>query len=910
MPKLAFSQILDCLHLISDRAVFTENFLRDLLLAFGRSSSSVTQLVNGTIDKDPDDASTRLQKGIIYFKFVESPDELDKTLTDLESNPLTTVYQPRYLLVVNSTHFAAKDRTLDHTASDTIAHLDDYVEFFYALSGDEFCIDSNSASFTNYLAADRIKYLYDELRQSNLTEFEDMPVDFRHELNLFFGRLLLCLFAEDLAIFRPGQFLHALEQSTSRDGYDVATFLEQVFREVGTFYLPVKRHFAYIGSDLFDLAQHPGIIPKFNSRSRYLLIRLAELDWSHINPDIFGTIFQNIVDPDRRHLHGMDYTSVSNIEKVIRPLFLDDLEASYQQNYTSARELKALWQRIAAIKIFDPACGSGNFLIISFKRLSELELNIISRLHDLGAVNDDTIYSRIRLSNFYGIELEDLPVILARVSMFVAARQMQLKFFRNFPKLKNQMSIHSTVSKPQIVCGNAVRLDWQQVCPNVPHPPSSTMGVQAGNQNLIHDEIYLIGNPPYKGAKRQTANMKSDFSFYFGDEEYSRNLDYISLWFLKGARYIAGTRAEVAFVSTNSICQGEHAALLFPKLLAENVEIKFAHTSFRWQNNAEHTAVVTVVIIGLSSHHYDAKRLFINNAVHKVSYINPYLLPSKSEIVQARSDPLSPDLPRIFLGSQPIDGGHLILNEAEYEELVKTHPAAKRFIHPFMGGNEYINQKIRFCILVDDRDFPAADRFPLLHQRFLQVRAYREHSSCKMLANLPCKFAKLRYNARPALLIPRISSELRDYLPLGPVSAETVISDGAHFIEDPPSWLFAILTSRMHMVWARLLAGRLETRLRYSSTLVCNTFPLPPLSIQDRATLTTFGNRILALRSQFPHLSLAKLYDPARMPTELKTAHLDNDQCVDQLFGHSFSDDTDRLSELLQRYTSYLNLKT
>lgn len=905
MPKHTFPQIIDRLHNMTNHGINPDTFLHDFLLAFGRSPSSVTQLCNGTIDKDPDDHSTRLQKGIIYFKACSSEISLAQEGKTLTRSPLASTYHPRFIFVTDYKTFVARDLMRNEVISDSLIHLDNHVEFFYPLTGDEFSSETHSATVTDYLAAGRVKYLYDELCQANLAQFEDYRLDFRHELNLFFGRLLLCLFAEDLGIFAPGQFAHAIATQTTVDAKHMDVFFQKLFLEVSTPNDTSEKSFPYIRSDLFDLNSHTGIIPQFTPHARYLLLRLTELDWSHINPDIFGTIFQNIIDQNRRSERGMDYTSVANIEKLLHPLFLDQLQQQFAIAKDNPEDLRLLWRRISAIKVFDPACGSGNFLIVAYKKLCALERSILIRLRELGSLSDEETFSHIKLSNFYGIELEDLPVILARVSMFVAERQTYSGLEKIFPNLKQQLNIRSTISNPQIFCGNAIRIDWQKVCPNQQRIVPGNIGIMSDQTHAVYDEIYLVGNPPYKGAKRQTASMKSDFSFYFGDEEYSRNLDYISLWFLKGARYISGTRARLAFVSTNSLCQGEHAALLFSKIFAENVEINFAHTSFRWQNNADKNAVVTVVIVGLANRDASPKKLFINDSAQNVTHINSYLLPTDSVIVAKRTTPIAPDLPEMFLGSQPIDGGHLILSEDEYQDLLRAYPVAKPFLHPFVGGNEYINCKKRFCILVDDQDFSVADRISALHQRFLQVKAYREHASCKSLANLPYKFAKLRHRGSPSLIIPRISSEFRDYIPIGIVDATTVISDGAQFIEDPELWLFAILTSRMHMAWARLLSGRLETRLRYSSTLVYNTFPLPPLTTLQKTALTRSAEQILAVREQYSELPFSELYDPARMPDDLREAHHQNDIVVDQIFGGEFASDRNRLSELFCRYAEY-----
>lgn len=648
---------------------------------------------------------------------------------------------------------------------------------------------------------------------------------------------------------------------------------------------------------------------------------MANSNWGEINPDIFGTIFQGVVDASTRDERGMDYTSVPNIMKVIKPLFLDELNQKYEEIIesdilpkTKIARLYDLWNRISKIKIFDPACGSGNFLIITYKKLRELENNIIHSINEYSISGIGVkLNSQIKLENFYGIEIDDFAHELAVLSLYIAAHQMNVEFEKEFGK---KLSIIPLKDNPKIVCANAARIDWQEVCPNSPRKQQSNsqqfnmFGFEEKKEepnDTEWDEIYLIGNPPYKGSKKQSKDQKTDFENYFKDEKYSKNLDYIAIWFIKGARYISDSNAKLAFVSTNSVAQGEHVSAMFPKIFEEDVEIGFAYTSFKWKNNAKDNAGVTVVIIGLQNKDKKSKKIFVEGIIDtEAENINGYLSESKSNAVVKKESNSICNLPKCVFGSQPIDGGYLITSEEEAIKMISKYPNVEKIIRKYSGGDEYINGKIRYCLWIEDANLNFSVKIPEISERIKNVENFRLSSGTKStqkLAKTPHKFASKKHIDTISLIVPATSSENRDYIPMGFLDKNTIISNAAFAIYDAPLWLFALLESKMHMAWVRTVCGKLKTDYRYSSTLGYNTFPVPPLSPEVKKALEKSAEEILFARENHTEKTLAQMYDPSKMPSDLRTAHQENDMLVDKIYSkNGFENDEQRLTKLFELY--------
>ena len=632
---------------------------------------------------------------------------------------------------------------------------------------------------------------------------------------------------------------------------------------------------------------HALFIPTFTKAARAMLLGLGTLIWQEINPDIFGSMFQAIVTPGKRSDLGQHYTSVPNILKTIEPLFLDDLRREFDTAWDSTKKLEDLLHRISEIRIFDPACGSGNFLVIAYKELRRLEHAILERLADL-APSHNTLFtdSVISIEHFYGIEIDDFAAEVAILSLWIAKHQMNREFEDKFGTtiplipLKETGAIHT---------GNATRINWNSIC-----------------KNDGSGEIYLIGNPPYGGAKKLKAAQKEDYDYVFGDRPYSKNLDYIALWFIKGASYIRQTQAQLAFVSTNSVTQGEHVGLMFPMILEMGLEIGYAYTSFKWENNAKHNAGVTVVVVSLRNITNIQKYLYSENIRTQVTNINGYLIDADDVYISRRKQPLTQCLPAMNFGSMPRDGGNLILSETDLTDLKNTDPQAERFVKSYCGAKDFIEGNQRYCLWITDSQAQEAQESAWISGRLRSVSEYRQTSdapSTAKYASRPHLFVQRAYKPTDSIIVPRVSSERRDYIPIGYLGPETVISDAANAIYDAEPWLFALLTSRMHMAWLGAVGGKLETRYRYSNTLVYNNFPVPPLTDQVKETLTQRAFRVLDVREYHCEYTLAELYDTEKMPENLRQAHVDLDIAVDRIYRKPpFSSDDERLTLLFDLY--------
>lgn len=915
--KISLQQVQQNIANIANRHEYTADIVYELLAAYGRSKSAITQLREGHLNKAEDENAV-LQKDVVYFKTFAAGTQLEHEVIKLYEDPLTQRYNPRYLIATDLTNLAAKDNLKDTTLTIKLADIDDHLDFFYGWTGDE-VVDTKTEAVADRRAADKMNELYVEIERQNRAEFVSNP-KFRHELNVFFTRLLFCFFAEDTGIYEDGQFTTAIKTYTQTDGSDLAWFFGELFTSLDTedkseLKSPFKE-FPYVNGSIFNTKKHEIAIPKFSAQARHLILECGRQNWGEINPDIFGTIFQGVVDPEHRDENGMDYTSVPNIMKVIKPLFLDSLHEQFDKYYDNEKKLWALLGRVQKIKVFDPACGSGNFLIIAYKELRQLQHAIIGRIDELmptgiGVKIPDN--QLININNFYGIEIDDFAHELAVLSLFLAKHQMNQEFTEQFGKA---LSIIPLIDIPTIKQGNAARLDWQEICPNTGHIVTKAEQealfdfgepeqISLVEDEKIYDEIYLIGNPPYKGARLQTSDQKADFKAYFGSEEYSGNLDYISIWFIKGARYIRQSRAKLAFVSTNSVTQGEHVSILFPKIFDEGTEIGLAHTSFKWQNSARDNAGVMVIVVGLQNRQKGTKYLFTDDVRRGVNHINAYLAASEANIVYKRSKPLS-NVPEISFGSMPNDGGNLILNKNEMQELVGSNPEAERFVKQFVGAEDYIHDKPRYCLWIAAGDYERAKQIPAIAKRIDRVYELRSESkrgATKKLASTPFSFGEIRFKPTSSIIIPSVSSERRKYIPMGFLDEKTVISNAANAIYNAEPWLFALLTSSMHMTWIRSVCGKLKTDYRYSSTLGYNTFPIDPLTEAEKELLNKSARRILLARAAHPEMTLAEMYDPDKMPADLHEVHNENDHQVDSLYKKGgFTNDEDRLAVLFDLY--------
>jgi len=921
--KISFSDVQRNISEIANRQEYTIDVLYELMAAYGRSASSITKLRNGIYNLAEEKDSAVLQKGVVYFKIVSDFESLPAEVEKLEQDPLTQRYNPRFLVATDLKTIAAKDIKKGNTLEIAWADIDRNADFFYGWTGDE-VTDEKTEAVADRRAADKMKELYQEVEKVNLDKFKDSESNFRHHLNVFFARLLFCFFAEDTGVFTKEDdniFTNAIKDFTQTDGSDLDKFLSTLFESLDeedkSAYTSPYSKFPYVNGKLFGKSFSIEI-PKFNAQARKLILDCGALGWAEINPDIFGSMFQSIVDEDHRSTHGMHYTSVPNIMKTIEPLFLDELREEFDEHYNNPKKLQKLHDRISKIKVFDPACGSGNFLIIAYKELRKLEHGIIERLfadeyHAKQLKNK--LQSRIDLNNFYGIEIDDFASEVAMLSLYLAKHQMNIEFEKQFGK---EIKLIPLKDKANIVHGNAARLDWQNVCLN--KPTKHSLVTEQQDQLIVTEdkidclpveeewtEIYLIGNPPYEGGKKQNKTQKEDLEIALNHKNHSKNLDYISIWFIKGAEYIKGSGARLAFVSTNSVAQGDHVSLLWQHIDANKIEIHLAYTSFEWSNSARNNAGITCVIIGFRNIDTKEKKFIFTDGLKKeVENINYYLRESVSNtIIGRRNEPIS-QLPIMVSGSMPRDGGHLILNREEKNSLIENYSDAIKFVKKYIGAAEYIKGEERYCLWISKSDITEAIQIKPIKERLDKVKESRLDSraaSTRKFADKPYRFVQISYRETYSILVPKSTSHRRDYLPIGYVDKDTVISDLSFAIYDAEHWLFALLSSRMHTVWIDAVAGRLRTGYRYSNTIVYNNFPARIMTPQQKTELNSCARAILFARENHTERTIAEMYNPDKMPDDLREAHHKNDLLVEKLYRQKpYSNDEERLADLFKLY--------
>jgi hypothetical protein len=887
MARLSLKAVEERIGLLAGREAYDREFIFDLLLAFGKPQGNVTRLRNGSLNVAVDPSTEVAQKNVVYFK--ETDGDTLNVIEKLRTSSAVVRFSTRFVIVTDYIDVVAHDSKTNETIGFPIRAIDQHFTFFLPWAGMEKA-QYVAESHADVKAAERMGKLFDELLHANPGIFDDERG--RHSLNVFFTRLLFCFFAEDTGIFRDNQFTTAVGSQTQPDGSDLAEFLTDLFEALDTADPADKpkrlAEFPYVNGRLFTVAVDQ-VVPRFTKQARDELIASGTLIWRDINPDIFGSMFQAVVTPGKRSDLGQHYTSVPNILKTIEPLFLASLKAELTEAQDSERRLIRLLNRIAEIKVFDPACGSGNFLVIAYKELRKLEHAILERLAELSS-SHQVLWadSKISIENFYGIEIDDFAVEVAILSLWIAKHQMNREFREKF---RVEIPLIPLKETGQVCPGNAARVDWDTVCPND--------GAS---------EIYLIGNPPYVGSSMQTKTQKSEFKPVFGSRPFSANLDYISLWFVKGSDYIRGSRAQLAFVTTNSVSQGDHVGLMFPTVLSGGVEIGFAYTSFKWTNNAKRNAGVTVAVISLRNASAAAKFIYADGLQIAATNINGYLADGPSVYMSRRSSSLGVGMPRMVRGSQPSDGGHLIMEPDERDDLISNTPEAAPFVKQYMGSSEFINDGERYCLWVQPRDGIRVMSMPGLASRLNRVVEFRSSpdrndQATKDLAAKPWQFKQPAYKPTNSIMVPSISSDRREYIPMGYVGPEVVISNKGYAVYDADPWVFSLLTSRMHMTWVDAVSGRMGMSYQYSNTIVYNNFPVPPLSDAMKEKLTLAALRVLDVREYHCEQTLAELYGPDKMPHDLRESHAAIDEMVDSIYsGRPYDTDEQRLSDLFGMY--------
>ncbi|MEY4937171.1 MAG: hypothetical protein RIS64_3530, partial [Bacteroidota bacterium] len=856
------------------KAFNKDSFIYDFLLAYGIPKASITRLQQGNLNLSKK-AGEIAWTNKLFFKAAAPDENMHDLFLQIQKMPLKL--EPRFRIVTDFETLAAFDSKTMDSLDIPIRELAQHFDFFLPWAGMEKA-EIHTENPADVKAAGKMAKLFDEIKKDN----PDNTPETVHQLNLFLSRLLFCFFAEDTGIFSKGLFSGAVFAHTQQDGSDLSAYLQRVFGVMSTprtllpTDLPVfLTDFPYVNGGLFK-KEIP--VPLFSRRSRQTLLECGELNWAAINPDIFGSMIQAVVSPEHRGSLGMHYTSVPNIMKVIQPLFLDELHAAFEAAKGSKTKLKALLYRLSRIKILDPACGSGNFLIIAYKELRQLEILIIKELQELSLSN-------IQLSNFYGIELDGFAHEIAMLSLWLAEHQMNQLFFEQLNHSKPALPLSES---GRIVRGNATRLDWAAICPQVEG-----------------EEVFVLGNPPYVGSSLQSIEQKMDMAIAFVGIEGYKNLDYIACWFLKGARYIKNTASKYAFVSTNSICQGEQVALLWTYLFKLNLEIGFAYTSFKWKNNAKANAGVSVIIVGIRNESKGQKYLFINDIKSNASNINPYLSNGQNLIVEKRQTSLSL-LKDMTSGVKAGDGGNLILNPDEKTQLLNEFPHISHLIKNYVGADDLMNGNKRYCLWISDKDIEIAYSIPSLKKRFEKCRELRlasRKAATQKKANAPHEFDENKFVDAEAIIIPQTGSERRNYLPIAFLNSNIIIANSARIIYNGEPYLFSILSSLMHILWVKAVAGRLKMDMQYSNTLCYNTFPFPVISLENKEILEMHVYEVIGEREKHSEKTLAQLYDPDLMPSGLRQAHQALDIAVERCYrSKPFENDEERLAYLFKLY--------
>ena len=838
-----------------------------------------------------------LWKGILLIEQKSRGKDLDRAFQQAKDYfpGLKDRDAPRYILVSDFARFRLYDLEEGKQHEFTLAEFYKNVRLFGFIAGYQTTAYQEQDP-VNIQAAERMGRLHDKLKEIGYGG---------HHLEIYLVRLLFCLFAEDTSIFERRQFQDLIEQRTSEDGADLAQWLSSLFEVLNA---PQDKRlkkldeqllaFPYVNGSLFA-----ELLPSaaFDTCMRQLLLDCCALDWSRISPAIFGSLFQSVMDTTLRRNLGAHYTTEKNILKLIKPLFLDELRAEFERVKTNRKRLEEFHQHLAKLQFLDPACGCGNFLVIAYRELRLLELDVLRAL-DKGASLDVAQFNILcDVDQFFGIEIEEFPAQIAQTALWLMDHQMNMRVSEEFGRYFVRLPLHKSAT---IVHGNALRRDWREI---------------VKPEALSH----ILGNPPFGGKQYRSIAQKADMAAIFPDVAGAGVLDFVAAWYRKAADYMADNpKIKAAFVSTNSITQGEQVGVLWPDLLKRGVKIHFAHRAFQWSSEARGKAAVHCVIIGFALHDAEDKRIFeyetLQSEPHeiKVRKINSYLVESADIFLLNRTNPVCP-VPEMTKGSQPTDGGYLLLSDKEKVNLITQEPEAKNWIRPFIGAEEYINNKPRWCLWLKGIKPTELKCLPMILKRVEQVKSVRLASpkaDTVKWASFPNQFTEDRQPENNYLLVPSVSSERRKYIPIGFMCPDTVASNLCLMIPGATSYHFGILSSGMHMAWVRSVCGRLKSDYRYSAGIVYNNFPWPQtLANRQKKTIEDAAQMVLDAREQFPDSSLADLYDPLTMPEALTKAHHKLDAAVDMAYAkRKFSGDSDRVAflfELYQQITSPLESK-
>lgn len=883
-----------------------EDFITDFLSLYDIPKSSITRAMNGFNE----DKSLKI-KNKLYYKEINSDDVIkiaDSIQNDFVDNNQKS--QPRYIIVNNFIDIVTIDTVTEENFCIEFSNLPQKADFFLAWNG----IEKHLYDLENPAdrkAAERFAKLYDTILKEN-------PNVDSHSLNLLLIRILFLLFAEDTNIIKKGYFTTTIKLRSKEDGTDLNNLINKIFRILNIDYKERSNdekwllEFPYVNGKLFGEKNDNF---KFSQQSRNIIIDAGELlNWNDINPDILGSMIQSVASVEDRQVSGMHYTSVSNIMKVIKPLFLDDLQGKFENLYNEyksnkdklikektkvynnreiVKKLNLLLNRISNIKFFDPASGSGNFLIITYKEIRRLEIKILLLIQKINRNSDTLPLSLITLNNFNGIEIDDFAHEVAKISLWIAEHQMNEEMIKYLPgAIANLLPLKDSGN---ILCQDALKIEWDEII----------------NHNK-DDEIYIIGNPPYIGSSNQSPIQKQDLKNTIGQivKRFGK-VDYIAGWFYLGAKFIKENKnAKLAFITTNSIAQGNQVQIFHPILTYFNLEIGFAHKGFKWSNNAKNNAGVTISIVSYRNKSNDKKILFDSNDNEKVvNNISPYLTEGEDIVVKETHKSIS-GLPKMRDGNNDRSYGGLIFSYSEYNDFINKYPDYKKYFIEYIGGQELLNDIKRYALWINQKDYEELKKIPALNERFEKVTEGRSNSkdnALNKLADKPWRFRDTHSTSPCTIVAPFTSSENRKHLPIGIIDENVMPSSGCRAIYNAPLWLFGIMTSYMHTLWLKSVGGKLETRYRYSAGVVYNTFPIGKISTRRKNELTEKVEEILELR-EIDGGTLSELYNEQTMPENLRKKHQELDEIVDRIYQEKeFKSDEERLSKMLKLYEDLSN---
>lgn len=877
----------------TDEFAEAQSYLNDFFEVFGvdrkrvatfETKVTMSNRKNGYIDL--------LWKGVILIEMKSAGKDLEKAHTQANGYAfhLEDEELPEYIMVSDFKRIKLYNQVTGQEWIINLKDLHNKVKLFAALAGYKAAVELPTNKEVDIKAAEKMAKLHDILKAHGYDG---------HELEVYLVRLLFCLFADDTGIFEQNIFFDYISQSKP-DGSDLSFRLAKLFEVLDT--PPEERakqsllsnelkRFAYVNGRLFSEKLS---LADFDLHMRKIILDSATLDWGFISPAIFGSIFQGVMNPEERREIGAHYTSEENILKLIKPLFLDELRDEFEKIRGNSKQLIAFHEKLEKLKFLDPACGCGNFLIITYRELRRLELEVLKMIIDTGGqlMMDLSPFLKVNVDQFYGIEVEEFPAQIAQVGMWLMDHQMNTVVAEHFGLYYARLPLRRSAT---IVTGNALRIDWGDIVP----------------QNELS---YILGNPPFIGTVYMSLEQKKEMANIFTDKKRVGILDYVSAWYMKAAEYIHGTTIKVAFVSTNSITQGEQVPSLWKDLIEKkHIEINFAYRTFKWSNDAKGKAAVHCVIIGFSQEGTVQRKLIFNDNIAIVAKnINAYLVDAPNEFIESKSTPIM-DVPKMIKGSQPTDGGHLILNDEEKIELIANEPIAEHWIRPYIGAYEFINKKNRWCLWLVGVSPTDIQKCKSVMDRIGEVRKFRLNSkklSTVKSAQSSSLFTEIRQPASTYIIVPRVSSEKRNYIPIGFVDGNAIASDAVLTIPNATLYHFGVLTSKVHMAWMRTVAGRLKSDYRYSASIVYNNFPWPNPTEKQKELIDKSAQEVLAARALYSESSLADLYDPLTMPTELVKAHNNLDKAVVAAYGgEKCNSEAERVADLMKRYQKLIDKK-